>query len=133
MLCVIFKYRLITSTDDKCILLSGASRRRCFIGMFLCHSAGGPQKETMLCVDAVTLMTALDRLDTQLNQIQVAQPFTNKCNLHNFGGFLKHNYMFTKPVVCVFLTEKKHEADTTVGPLLTLPRSHWIGRLSVHR
>ncbi|XP_037614248.1 zona pellucida sperm-binding protein 3-like [Sebastes umbrosus] len=30
-------------------------------------------------------------------------------------------------------TEKKHEADTTVGPLLTLPRSHWIGCLSVHR
>ncbi|KAM7377535.1 hypothetical protein PAMA_014032 [Pampus argenteus] len=28
-------------------------------------------------------------------------------------------------------TEKKHEADTTVGPLHTLPRSHWKGRLSI--
>ncbi|XP_035531754.1 zona pellucida sperm-binding protein 3-like isoform X2 [Morone saxatilis] len=28
--------------------------------------------------------------------------------------------------------EKKHEADTTVGPLHTLPRSHWTGRLSVN-
>ncbi|XP_031707362.1 zona pellucida sperm-binding protein 3-like [Anarrhichthys ocellatus] len=28
-------------------------------------------------------------------------------------------------------TEKEHEADTTVGPLHTLPRSHWTGRLSV--
>ncbi|XP_044038742.1 zona pellucida sperm-binding protein 3-like [Siniperca chuatsi] len=30
-------------------------------------------------------------------------------------------------------TEKKHEADTTVGPLHTLPHSHWTGRLSVSR
>ncbi|XP_040887761.1 zona pellucida sperm-binding protein 3-like [Toxotes jaculatrix] len=29
-------------------------------------------------------------------------------------------------------TEKKHEADTIVGPLHTLPRSHWTGRLSVN-
>ncbi|XP_076580366.1 zona pellucida sperm-binding protein 3-like [Chaetodon auriga] len=29
-------------------------------------------------------------------------------------------------------TEKKHEADTTVGPLHTLPHSHWTGRLSVN-
>ncbi|XP_051284692.1 zona pellucida sperm-binding protein 3-like [Dicentrarchus labrax] len=28
--------------------------------------------------------------------------------------------------------EKKNEADTTVGPLHTLPRSHWTGRLSVN-
>uniref|UniRef100_A0A8C2ZAV6 Zona pellucida sperm-binding protein 3 n=1 Tax=Cyclopterus lumpus TaxID=8103 RepID=A0A8C2ZAV6_CYCLU len=28
-------------------------------------------------------------------------------------------------------SEKKHEADSTVGPLHTLPRSHWTGRLSV--
>ncbi|XP_054457625.1 zona pellucida sperm-binding protein 3-like isoform X2 [Anoplopoma fimbria] len=29
-------------------------------------------------------------------------------------------------------TEKKHEADTTVGPLHTLPRSHWTGGLYVN-
>ncbi|TDG99805.1 hypothetical protein EPR50_G00198830 [Perca flavescens] len=29
-------------------------------------------------------------------------------------------------------TERKHEADTTVGPLHTLPRSYWTGRLSVN-
>ncbi|XP_029310916.1 zona pellucida sperm-binding protein 3-like [Cottoperca gobio] len=29
-------------------------------------------------------------------------------------------------------TEKKHEVDTAVGPLHTLPRSHWTGRLSVN-
>ncbi|XP_031144298.1 zona pellucida sperm-binding protein 3-like [Sander lucioperca] len=29
-------------------------------------------------------------------------------------------------------TERKHEGDTTVGPLHTLPRSHWTGRLSVN-
>ncbi|XP_056224380.1 zona pellucida sperm-binding protein 3-like [Seriola aureovittata] len=28
-------------------------------------------------------------------------------------------------------TEKKHEAHTTVGPLHTLPRSHWTGHLSI--
>uniref|UniRef100_A0A3Q1K3N8 Zona pellucida sperm-binding protein 3 n=2 Tax=Anabas testudineus TaxID=64144 RepID=A0A3Q1K3N8_ANATE len=28
-------------------------------------------------------------------------------------------------------TEKKHETDTTVGPLRTLPHSHWAGYLSV--
>ncbi|KAA8582540.1 hypothetical protein FQN60_006211 [Etheostoma spectabile] len=28
-------------------------------------------------------------------------------------------------------TVRKHEADTTVGPLHTLPPSHWTGRLSV--
>ncbi|KAM8747531.1 zona pellucida sperm-binding protein 3-like isoform 1-T2 [Acanthopagrus schlegelii] len=28
-------------------------------------------------------------------------------------------------------TEKKHEADTAVGPIYTLPRSHWTGHLSV--
>ncbi|XP_033465567.1 zona pellucida sperm-binding protein 3-like [Epinephelus lanceolatus] len=29
-------------------------------------------------------------------------------------------------------TEKNHKADTSVGPLLTLPRSHWTGRLSIN-
>ncbi|KAF3836902.1 hypothetical protein F7725_004366 [Dissostichus mawsoni] len=29
-------------------------------------------------------------------------------------------------------TEEKHEADTAVGPLHTLPRSHWTGHLSVN-
>lgn len=58
----------------------------------VCRSAGVPQRETMLCVDAATLMTALQRLerkivDKQLKHIQVAQPFTNKCNLHNMEGY----------------------------------------------
>ncbi|XP_042368164.1 zona pellucida sperm-binding protein 3-like [Plectropomus leopardus] len=29
-------------------------------------------------------------------------------------------------------TEEKHEADTSVGPLHILPRSHWSGRLSLN-
>ncbi|XP_063756815.1 zona pellucida sperm-binding protein 3-like isoform X2 [Eleginops maclovinus] len=29
-------------------------------------------------------------------------------------------------------TGEKHEADTAVGPLLTLPRTHWTGRLSLN-
>ncbi|XP_049923110.1 zona pellucida sperm-binding protein 3-like isoform X2 [Epinephelus moara] len=29
-------------------------------------------------------------------------------------------------------TENNHKADTSVGPLLTLPRSHWTGHLSVN-
>ncbi|CAJ1086704.1 zona pellucida sperm-binding protein 3-like [Xyrichtys novacula] len=29
-------------------------------------------------------------------------------------------------------TEKRHEADSTVGPLITLPGSHWPGHLSVN-
>ncbi|XP_044196797.1 zona pellucida sperm-binding protein 3-like [Thunnus albacares] len=28
-------------------------------------------------------------------------------------------------------TEKKHEEDTTIGPLYTLPHNHWTGRLSI--
>lgn len=35
-------------------------------------------------------------------------------------------------VTYVLLTEKKREADTTVGPLHTLPRSRWTGHLSVN-
>lgn len=33
--------------------------------------------------------------------------------------------------VYVYLTEKKYEADTAVGPLHTLLHSHWRGRLSI--
>lgn len=63
----------------------------CITRMLLCHSAGVPQRETMLCVDAVTLTTASDRLERRtvitLNQIQVAQPFTNKLNIHNIEDY----------------------------------------------
>lgn len=60
------------------------------------NSAGTPQRETVLCVNAATLMTALHRLerstattlDTKPNQKQVAQTFTNKYKPHYFVGYV---------------------------------------------
>lgn len=50
----------------------------------------------MLCVSAVMLMTALDRLERrtvatltgQLTKKQVTQPMTNKFNPHNLWGYI---------------------------------------------
>jgi len=72
---VIFFFPLVKSTDEKSVAVEV-----CHLDVSFCHSAGEPQRETMLCADAVTLMTALERperrtVDIQLNEIQVDQPF----------------------------------------------------------
>lgn len=70
------KFQLKTSTDKSC---------------FSCHSAGVPQRETILRVTAVMPMTAIDRMEkgtgvtlvTQLLKKQVARPLqTNASSSH---------------------------------------------------